>query len=279
LLAARGGAAAMLGRGEEAERYLDEADRLAPTADMAIHTCGIRADFAIKDGRYADALIWLERAVALLRASPGGMPSDSQCWLVWMLAAVGRIEAARNALADARAMPDDVGRWHGRPMLLAAAEAMLARDPAGIDAALATATGAMPFDLAHARVLAAEIVGGPDAARWLREALDLYESVDGTDNARVRRLLREAGGPVPRKRRAAAPVPEELAAYGVTAREAEVLQLLGEGLSNAAIAERLFLSVRTVETHVSSLLSKLHADGRGQLTAFSATAAFGEAAP
>ena len=54
-------------------------------------------------------------------------------------------------------------------------------------------------------------------------------------------------------------MPDELATAGVTAREAEVLRLLGDGLSNAAIAERLFLSVRTVETHVSSLLAKLHA--------------------
>ena len=53
----------------------------------------------------------------------------------------------------------------------------------------------------------------------------------------------------------------------MTARETEVLQLLGDGLSNAAIAERLFVSVRTVETHVSSLLAKLHAESRGQLTA------------
>jgi len=69
-------------------------------------------------------------------------------------------------------------------------------------------------------------------------------------------------------------VPDELAARGVTYRETEVLRLLGDGLSNAAIAERLYLSVRTVETHVSSLLSKLHVESRGQLTAISATVAY-----
>jgi DNA-binding NarL/FixJ family response regulator len=270
LLVARGGASAILGL-DDAEDFLGEAERLAPTTDLAIHTYGIRADVAFREGRYDDALEWSERCVALIESSPGGMPSDAPCWLVWALAAVGRRDDAARALADARSLPDDLGRWHGRPVLLAAAEAMLNGDAAGIDAALASASGAMPLEQAHLRVLCAEIVGGPERARWLREALDLYESVGIEDNARVRQLLREAGGPVPRRRRATAPVSDELAARGVTAREAEVLELLGDGLSNAAIAARLFVSVRTVETHVSSLLSKLHADTRGQLTAYRAT--------
>src|SRR5262249_14197197 len=147
----------------------------------------------------------LERCCALLDASPGGMPSDAACWLVWALAAVGRRDDARDALAVARAGPDDLARLHARPMVLAAAAAMLDDDAAGIDAAVAGATGARPSELATLRVLAAEIMGGPDAARWLREALDLYETIEGTDNARVRRLLREGGGPVPRKRRSGPP--------------------------------------------------------------------------
>lgn len=48
----------------------------------------------------------------------------------------------------------------------------------------------------------------------------------------------------------------------LSAREAEVLQLLAQGLSNREIAERLYLSRRTVEFHISRLLSKLDARNR-----------------
>ena len=56
-----------------------------------------------------------------------------------------------------------------------------------------------------------------------------------------------------------------LAERGVTRREAEVLDALAERLSNAAIASRLYLSERTVESHVSSLLRKLGASDRVEL--------------
>jgi Response regulator containing a CheY-like receiver domain and an HTH DNA-binding domain len=52
-------------------------------------------------------------------------------------------------------------------------------------------------------------------------------------------------------------LPATLRDAGVTAREAEVLEALGTRLTNAEIAERLYISVRTVESHVSALLRKL----------------------
>ena len=54
---------------------------------------------------------------------------------------------------------------------------------------------------------------------------------------------------------------------GVSAREADVLAAVAEHLTNAEIGERLFISVRTVESHVSSLLRKLGVEDRRALAA------------
>jgi DNA-binding NarL/FixJ family response regulator len=60
-----------------------------------------------------------------------------------------------------------------------------------------------------------------------------------------------------------APARDELAA--ITEREREVLTLVGLGLTNEEIAERLFLSPLTAKTHVSRIMTKLHARDRVHL--------------
>ena len=57
---------------------------------------------------------------------------------------------------------------------------------------------------------------------------------------------------------------EALDPYTLTERELEVLQLIVEGCSNAVIAERLYITVGTVKTHVRNILNKLCADDRTQ---------------
>ena len=104
-----------------------------------------------------------------------------------------------------------------------------------------------------------------DAVGALRADLAGHERLGDHQLARTcRDLLRRAGAPT-RRGRGAAPVPAALRARGVTGREMDVLVLVADGLSNAEVAKRLFLSPRTVETHVANLLAKTGSANRAQL--------------
>ena len=103
------------------------------------------------------------------------------------------------------------------------------------------------------------LMHGNDEARL--EALEVFETLGATAvAAKLRQALRADGVAVPRgkgrdTRRHAA---------GLTVRQAEVLQLLEEGLTNTEIADRLFVSPRTVENHVAAVLSKLDSPTRDE---------------
>jgi len=104
---------------------------------------------------------------------------------------------------------------------------------------------------------------GDEAAQ--RDALRIFEGLGAEPAAEsVRRGLRARGARgVPRGPRAAT----KTNPAGLTAREMEVLGLLAEGLQNVEIGARLFVSAKTVDHHISAVLSKLKARSRAEAVA------------
>ena len=98
----------------------------------------------------------------------------------------------------------------------------------------------------------------------LMEALKVtHEGNAWIDPAIARIVLRQSQQPAARTIAGLSP-DDEIQAYPLTERELEVLQLIVDGNSNASIADKLFITVGTVKTHVRNILNKLCADDRTQ---------------
>ena len=111
---------------------------------------------------------------------------------------------------------------------------------------------------------AVALAGSGDEDALRRAHAGLQELGAAAAAALVARRLRERGAKrIPRgPRRATKENPK-----GLTAREVEVLELVAGGLRNSDIAERLYLSEKTVGHHVSAILRKLEVRSRGEASA------------
>jgi DNA-binding CsgD family transcriptional regulator/tetratricopeptide (TPR) repeat protein len=253
-------------------RQVEAACAAAIAADDSTETVGAvwadcRALLDLAQERRESALAKLDKALESYGGTPAVIPRPAMTLRHLLLAidgqdpappaswgATAHLHTARGILAFADAVR------HGRGGDPVAARACF---EAG-DRALAPA----PWHRHLARRLLAEAAGRDgwaDPAPWLLEAAGFF---DGAGNDAVagacRSLLRRAGHHVARPGPASG-LPEHLRSAGVTRRENDVLRLVGQGATNAEIAERLVLSRRTVEHHVASLLRKLDCTNRSQL--------------
>ncbi len=124
------------------------------------------------------------------------------------------------------------------------------------------ARASMPVEVARCRLELARLVAAerpPVAMAEAMAAAEILERLGARRDADVAAsLLRSLGGSTrPGPRRGTA----------LTRREEEVLALLGQGLTNAQIGERLFISAKTVEHHVGRVLAKLGVRSRAEAVA------------
>ncbi len=188
---------------------------------------------------------------------------------------LGRPDRAARWADRAAALHDPGLPAYGGLVSLARAHALRARKPsraaeaAGEAAALLAAAGRR---LDAGRALLAAGLAHLDAGERARARTDLKDAAAAFDacgarglKARTDRELRRLGVRV-----AGAPAGKGDTPFGLSPRELEVALLVAEGLTNQQVAQRLFLSVRTVETHLSRIFAKLDVSSRvGVATALS----------
>ena len=289
-----------------AEALLIDAISMSRGVFAAPHAfaCGTLAELRLAQGRVADAAGVLhgvegrEEAAAAVASLHlvRGEPSVAAAVLRRRLAATSpdRLDVAaviellgeaEIALLDSGAATERgralvaLGAVNGCHLIIAHGERLLGHALASTDvsaacrhlemALAAFVRAGIPYRSAQTRLLLAQVLGRNDrevAGAEARAALSVFEDLGANRDADAAAALMRALGV-----KAARTGPKN--AGRLTRREQEVLALLGEGLSNPEIAERLFLSRKTVEHHVARILSKLGLRGRAEAAALVARGA------
>lgn len=253
----------------EAERVLDgvPAAALATATHLAHHVADMRAWLRLAQGRPAEALAELQRC----RSYEEEMEVRHGCWSAWRAKAAdaylsrGDGAAARAAAHEGLALARELGTPRALGLALRAA----ARVADGRDRADLLAESAAVFERGGVRVEAARALTDlgaalheqgrdADARATLERALELADGTGASVVAAAARDRLVALGARPRRR-------EVTGRGALTPAESRVAELAAAGASNRAIAEGLFLTLKTVENHLTSAYRKLGISSRTQL--------------
>lgn len=276
MLAIRGWILTRHGRLDSARQALDQADHAASDALRADHN--IFAIVALAEATWALAAD--DCAGALAQRSV--LEDLTSGWLPLLgLVAVGEAAVRGGNPDDGRAIS---ARLRGlrscatpAPMVLAdwldgLADGTADSGTEGTEPLMAAATGfdrlGLPFYAARARLAAAHFASGhPQMVAEARTALGVFERLGADREAEAARALLRSRGITPSRGR-----PSRSTGSALSARELDVGRLVATGLSNAEVATRLFISPRTVGTHLDRIYGKLGLSSRVALTRYLADA-------
>jgi DNA-binding NarL/FixJ family response regulator len=205
------------------------------------------------------------------RQIPGGWRAHAALELTRAAVGAGQLELAD----ESRRHADEAARETGLPMARAwadraEAEVLLARgEPAGAaELALSAAAAAGELNARIDRAVSRELAGRALLAAGSEEAAaeQLVLAAEEFDQCKAYRhrdrVEQELGRLGHRTSRRSRPAAEGTGLESLTGREKEVAQLLVERMTNAEIAEKLFLSEKTVESHLRNIFRKLDVSSR-----------------
>jgi DNA-binding NarL/FixJ family response regulator len=297
-----GGVLTAAGRWDEADAALTEAVRLWALGWKALRPGALArlAELRVRQGRFEEAARLLDgldvnaetapalAAIRLARDEPAlardvvtrvlAQQDTMNTAAVPLLAALVEVELARGAVDEAAVAARQLSAISdGTSSRYAAAEAAFANGRVCVargegdvatclrEALAGFSAGMMPMEVARCRLELATALAADQpeiAVTEARAALHTFEQLDAPRHAdAAAALLRSLG---------ARPAPGPRAEGTLTRREAEVLALLGDGLSNPEISDRLYISRKTVEHHVSNVLAKLGLRSRAEAAAYTA---------
>ncbi|SFF66258.1 regulatory protein, luxR family [Actinacidiphila alni] len=270
--------AAHQGRRRQMERELAEFRRWGGEQSLqSPQAFGSRAICALLEEDHDQALRELDEAFAWEQGNPSVHYLNGRYGLRPLLRALtGQADAEEHAATVAE--PAAALPWNRQFERLAFAvhEGRAGRGEQAAAAVAQAQEAGEPFLMARRlgqRLVApAALEGGwGDPVGWLRDAEEYFHDagVPAVANS-CRDLLRRAGATVRQRRRGTPGVPADLRRQGLTAREYEVFLLLAPHLGNQEIAERLYISPRTVEKHVANLLAKTGRPHRSALCDYAA---------